>query len=202
MAHIDIKCPLGIKEDIKYLCADEIADVVSRLFECKKSDISVVIKEVPKYEWKNEVYEKQIYPNSKFLYKQPGYNYTIEFEYYNPSNYRNNYVPRALSKILDKTYDEIEEELSALTDELNMDSYCNPVVFEAYMEKHGIYKFAELTNTLVRELSLNHGTYCLYCYNSIGEFFLIPVINNVMYERNSNCMELNVITIYQLENLK
>lgn len=41
----------------------------------RKSSVSVAIKDVAEEDWKREVWDKSIVPDSRYLYKKPGYTY-------------------------------------------------------------------------------------------------------------------------------
>jgi len=73
MPHIEVKCWPGRTEEQKSLLAQKIAEDVSEIFGSSMSSISVAIRDVPKEQWKQEVWDKDIAPNEALLYKQPGY---------------------------------------------------------------------------------------------------------------------------------
>ena len=75
MPHAEVKCFAGRTEEQKRLCAERIAEVIAETLGCETSGVSVAIKEVKKGEWKAEVWDKVIVPDSEFLYKEPGYSY-------------------------------------------------------------------------------------------------------------------------------
>ncbi len=65
------------------------------------------------------------------------------------------------------------------------------------MAEHGIYKTKDHVDTTVGELELNDGSYCVYCTNHKGFFHLIPVVDNVIYDRRNDSLELYVIAVYK-----
>ena len=42
---------------------------------CDTSSVSVAIKDVPQEDWKEKVWDADIVPDGKYLYKKPGYTY-------------------------------------------------------------------------------------------------------------------------------
>lgn len=73
MPHVEIKCFSGRTEEQKQICADCVADVIAKTLGCKKTSVSVAIKDVQEDDWKEEVWDKEIVPNFNDLYKKPGY---------------------------------------------------------------------------------------------------------------------------------
>ena len=73
MPHVEIKCYPGRTADQKERCAEKIAEAIVETMGCDKSSVSVAIKEIAKEDWKSEVWDKQIVPDSDVMYKKPGY---------------------------------------------------------------------------------------------------------------------------------
>lgn len=72
MPHIEIKCYPGRTEEVKTKCAEAVAKVAAEALGCDESSVSVAITEVPKENWKSDVWDKEILPIES-LYKKPGY---------------------------------------------------------------------------------------------------------------------------------
>lgn len=73
MPHIEIKCFPGRSDEQKTLCAEKVAQAAAEALGCDLSSVSVAIKEVEKENWKKDVWDKQIVPDEKYLYKKPEY---------------------------------------------------------------------------------------------------------------------------------
>ncbi|MBQ9869742.1 MAG: tautomerase family protein [Ruminococcus sp.] len=73
MPHIEIKCYPGRSEEQKKLCAEKVAQAAAEALGLSTSAISVAIKEIEKENWKKDVWDKQIVPDEKYLYKKPEY---------------------------------------------------------------------------------------------------------------------------------
>ncbi len=73
MPHIEIKCFPGRSDEQKTLCAEKVAQAAAEALGCDLSSVSVAIKEVEKENWKKDVWDTQIVPDEKDLYKKPGY---------------------------------------------------------------------------------------------------------------------------------
>ena len=120
----------------------------------------------------------------------------MKFEYYNPSDESGSCVVRTMTKLTGKAYDIVKTELTALAKRLSCETYN---VFGQYMADHDIYKIKECNNTTVGEL--NDGIYCIYSTNHNGFFHLIPVIDNVIYDRRNDSLQLYVIAIYKKKKI-
>ena len=75
MPHVEIKCFSGRTDEQKTQCAEKIAKDIAEILGCDTSSVSVAIKDVPPEDWKEKVWDADIVPDEKYLYKKPGYNY-------------------------------------------------------------------------------------------------------------------------------
>lgn len=73
MPHVVIKCFPGRSEKQKKECAEKISEVIANTLGCKIESVSVAIKDIPENSWKTEVWDKEIKPDEKALFKKPGY---------------------------------------------------------------------------------------------------------------------------------
>lgn len=73
MPHVDIKCFSGRTEEQKREYADKIAEVIAETLGCETKSVSVAIKDVDQSDWKDEVWDKYIIPDEKYMYKKTGY---------------------------------------------------------------------------------------------------------------------------------
>jgi len=78
MPHATIKLWPGKTEEQKQLLAARITEVITETLEGKKESVSVSIIEVEPEKWGAEVYKKDIIDGKDSLYKEPGYQMTIE----------------------------------------------------------------------------------------------------------------------------
>ena len=74
MPHVIVKMYPGRSEEVKNRLADEIANSVAKIAECKETVVSVAIEEIEQDEWAQTVYKPDIINKSETLYKKPGYN--------------------------------------------------------------------------------------------------------------------------------
>lgn len=75
MPHVEIKCFSGRSDEQKTRCAEKIAEDIAEILGCDTSSVSVAIKDIPPEDWKEKVWDADIIPDKKYLYKKPGYTY-------------------------------------------------------------------------------------------------------------------------------
>ena len=75
MPHVEIKCFSGRTDEQKTRCAEKIAKDIAEILGCETSSVSVAIKDIPSEDWKEKVWDADIVPDEKYLYKKPGYTY-------------------------------------------------------------------------------------------------------------------------------
>ncbi len=121
----------------------------------------------------------------------------MKFEYYNPSNDKRSCVVRTMTKLTGKEYSTVKSELTALANDTGCETYNDEKVFSRYMADYGFYKLNDYTDTKVGQLSLSCGSYCVYCTNRDGFFHLLPVVDNVIFDRRDDSRELYVIAVYK-----
>ena len=122
----------------------------------------------------------------------------MKFEEYYISNKdgKSNCVIRSLCKILNKEYDDVYNGLIETANLLNQSSFNDIPVFEKYMEDNNILKI-DYGETKVKDLKLDNGEYIVFCYDKKDFYHMIPIINNTIYDRDKDCLELYVINIYK-----
>lgn len=73
MPHIEIKCYPGRTEAQKEALAKKISADVAEIFGSPESSVSVAITDIPREDWKSQVWDTEIAPNMNQLYKKPEY---------------------------------------------------------------------------------------------------------------------------------
>lgn len=117
-------------------------------------------------------------------------------EYYITNNDgKSNCVVRSLCKVLNKQYDEVYSDLITISKNLNC-SFNDIEVFEKYMSDNKINKINSSEST-IKDLKLDNGTYIVFCYDKKDFYHMIPIVDNVIYDRNNDCLNLYVISIYK-----
>lgn len=117
--------------------------------------------------------------------------------YISSKNGKSNCVIRSLCKVLDKEYDDVYNDLVSVAEELNCSSFNDVEVFEKYMENNNIFKINCESITTVKDFNLENGCYIVFCYDKKDFYHMVPIINNVIYDKNMDCMDLYVLSIYK-----
>lgn len=119
-------------------------------------------------------------------------------EYYVSSNDgRSNCVIRTLCKILNEQYDNIYKELSNLANELKCSSFNDIKVFETYLNMHGFNPINYGKDIKVKDLTIDDGNYVIFCWDKNNFYHMIPIIDNIVFDKDDKCLDLYTITIYK-----
>lgn len=117
--------------------------------------------------------------------------------YISDKNGKSNCVIRSLCKVLNKEYDNVYNDLCKIASELNCLSFNDIPVFEKYMENNNIVKISGSDKIKVKNLKIDNFSYIVFCYDKKNLYHMVSIIDNVIYDKNSDCMDLYVIAIYR-----
>ena len=119
-------------------------------------------------------------------------------EYYiSDRNGKSNCLIRSLCKVLNKEYNDVYDGLCEVAKKLNSSSFNDIAVFEKYMEYNNIAKISYNDEIKVKDLKLDNFSYLVFCYDKKDFYHMISIVDNVIYDKNSDCMDLYVISIYR-----
>ena len=119
-------------------------------------------------------------------------------EYYiTDANGKSNCVIRSFCKIYNMEYNDVANELLSISKELNKD-FNDIETFEELMNRHNTKKIDYGKDLLIKDLTLDSEKYIIFCYDKKDFYHMIPVINNTIYDYNSDCLNLYVISIYKV----
>ena len=122
---------------------------------------------------------------------------TFKEFYISDKNGKSNCVIRSLCKILNKKYDEVYNELCKVAQKLKCSSFNDIPVFEKYMRDNDIFKINYEEDIKVKDLRVDNGSYIVFCYDKKEFYHMITIIDNIIYDKNSDCMNLYVISVYK-----
>ena len=122
---------------------------------------------------------------------------TFKEYYISDKNGKSNCVIRSLCKVLNKEYDDVYNDLCKVAQNLNC-SFNDIEVFETYMEDNNIFKINCKKDIKVKDLEIDNSSYIVFCYDKKDYYHMISIIDKVIYDRNIECMNLYVISIYKL----
>lgn len=121
----------------------------------------------------------------------------LKFEMYNPDE-NCNCVIRSLSKILEKNVINVKDELINLANEMNHIDYTDVEVFEKYMELNNIIKENNnLKDVQIKDIDFSNGKYVVFCWDKDNFYHLVSIIDNVLYDKKEDTLNLYPISIYK-----
>lgn len=119
-------------------------------------------------------------------------NYYIE-----GTNGKSNCVIRSFCKLYDKKYDDVYQELIILAKDLNCSSFNDIEVFEKYMEQNKTKKISFNQDIKIKDLEIDNSSYIIFCWDKKEYYHMVTIIDNVLYDKDDNSMELYPISIYK-----
>lgn len=122
---------------------------------------------------------------------------TFKEFYISDNDGKSNCVIRSLCKILNKEYNDVYNDLCKIAEDLKCDSFNDIPVFEKYMEDNSIFNIDYNKDIMIKDLNLNDNSYVVFCWNKKDYYHMLPIIDNVIYDKNSDCLNLYVISIYR-----
>ena len=120
----------------------------------------------------------------------------MKFEYYNPVQESGGCIFRSFSKYFDKDYNEVKEELLDLQKELEIESLNDDIVIETYLNNHGVYDINSSYNGKIKDYN-NVGESIVLCYNKKDFYHMVTLIDNTVYDKNNDMLDLFVLKIYK-----
>ena len=118
--------------------------------------------------------------------------------YIEDSEGRSNCVLRSFCKLYNEDYLCIYKELCIIKDELNMNSFNDVEVFEEYMKRRNTFLIDYGKDKVIRDLKLDNGKYIIFCWDKKEFYHLVPVINNTIYDKNDESLNLYVISMFKV----
>lgn len=122
----------------------------------------------------------------------------MEFNQFYVSNKegKSNCVIRSFCKVYNKDYDEVYRNLCKIA-EINNKLYTDIEVFETYMKQNNTLEIDYGKNIKIRNLNLDNGSYIVFCYDKDNYYHMIPIINNTIYDKDDNSLDLYTIKVYK-----
>lgn len=114
---------------------------------------------------------------------------------------KSNCVIRSFCKLYNQEYDVVFNELVELAHELNHNSFNDVEVFEEYMRRHNTTEI-ESKEIKIKDLELDSGNYIVFCYDKKDYYHMITIIDNTIYDKTDECLDLYVIKIYKEKTLE
>lgn len=123
----------------------------------------------------------------------------MKFIEYNITNNdgKSNCVIRSFCKMFNESYNDVYDELCQIQKELNCENYNDVEVFETFMKSHNVDPINYGKDIKVKDLNLDSGSYIVFCWNKDNFYHMLPIIDNVVYDKDDRSMELYTISLYK-----
>lgn len=121
----------------------------------------------------------------------------LKVEYYNPSDEKHSCVFRSLSKALNKSFDNVKDELRELGNSMGIDDLLDDRVFDAFLLKNG-YKMVDKYNDSMLLDNNYDGVNLVYSYYNEW-YHMVCIIDNVIYDKFDldRLKNLKIIKVYK-----
>lgn len=113
------------------------------------------------------------------------------------SDGKSNCVVRSFCKVFNEQYDDVYNELCKIQKELNCENYNDIEVFETFMNNHNVNVIKYGKDIKVKDLKLDNGAYIVFCWDKDQFYHMLPIIDNVVYDKEDRSMELYAIGVYK-----
>ncbi len=127
----------------------------------------------------------------------------MKFEKYYVANNegKSNCVIRSFCKTYNEKYDDVYNELCSIAKELNCNSFNDIEVFETYMKRRKTNSIDYGKDFKLKDLNLDDGKYLVFCWDKKDFYHMVSIIDNVLYDKNNDSLDLYVISIYKEKTL-
>ena len=119
----------------------------------------------------------------------------MKFIKYDPIDEKGACILRTFTKLFNKDYKILKEELLKLSKELGYNNYNEIEVFEKYLSDNNYIKI-DGKNILVSDLKLDSGKYAVFAYKD-DFYHMFSIVNNTIYDKTNRCLDLFAISIYK-----
>lgn len=122
----------------------------------------------------------------------------MKYTYYNPVNERKGCIYRAISKSLNKGYEEVKEEITIL--ENSMNSSNKQEIFEKYLKKYNYVIDDNYKDINVFDIDYQ-GNNIVFCYDN-DWYHMVCIIDNNLFDSKDfeKLKNLKIIRIYKNKN--
>lgn len=110
---------------------------------------------------------------------------------------KSNCVIRTFCKIFGEEYNNVYNDLCSIAKRLDCDSFNDTQVFEIYMKEHNVILVDYVKDIKIKDLNLDNGSYVVFCWDKKDFYHMIPIIDNILYDKDDRSLELYTIKIYK-----
>ena len=120
-----------------------------------------------------------------------------KYYYICDENGKSNCVIRSFCKLYNDNYKNVYNELCSIQKGINSKSFNDIEVFEEYMKRHNTFTIDTEKEKLIKELEFDNDSYIIFCWDKNDYYHMVPIINNIIYDKSDECLDLFPITIYK-----
>lgn len=120
-----------------------------------------------------------------------------KYYYICDENGKSNCVIRSFCKLYNDNYKNVYNELCSIQKGINSKSFNDIEVFEEYMKRHNTFAIDTEKEKLIKELEFDNDSYIIFCWDKNDYYHMVPIINNIIYDKSDKCLDLFPITIYK-----
>lgn len=113
------------------------------------------------------------------------------------SDGKSNCVIRSFCKMFNKSYNDVYSELCRIQKELNSENFNDIEVFETFMKNHNVELLDYGKDIKVKDLKLDSESYIVFCWDKREFYHMLPIIDNIVYDKDDRSMELYTISLYK-----
>jgi hypothetical protein len=110
---------------------------------------------------------------------------------------KSNCVIRSFCKLYNEEYEQVYNDLLEIMKEINKNSYNDIEVFEEYMRRRNTKQIDLNKNIKIKDLKLDNEEYIVFCSDKKDYYHMVPIINNILYDKNEESLNLYTISIYK-----
>ena len=114
---------------------------------------------------------------------------------------KSNCVIRSFCKFFNDDYDNVFNDLCNIANELKCESFNDIEVFETYMKRKSTFPLDYGKKLKVKDLHLDNGKYLVFCWDKKDFYHMVPIIDNTLYDKSDDCLDLYTITVYKENTL-
>jgi len=125
----------------------------------------------------------------------------MKFDEFYISNHegKSNCVIRTFCKMFGDEYNNVYNDLCSIAQRIGGNSFNDIETFETYMKEHNTHKIDYGNDIKIKDLDLDNGSYAVFCWDKKDYYHMVTIIDNVLYDKNSESLELYTITVYKLD---
>lgn len=121
----------------------------------------------------------------------------MKFEKYNPADEKGACVIRTFSKLFNKNFFDMKNELVRFIEDNNFNSYNDIEAFETFLLNKG-YKKLDMNEEIIRKLNLEYRKCALLCHKD-DFYHMVSIVDGIVFDKDDRSLDMNAIALYYLD---